>query len=121
MSEYTCRHCGMKFDRLYLGLMRHIQDIHPSKFSFDADIKPYYEAAMDYEDRHIQPQVSPAEKRARRKLFWIIVIVSMIVTFAATVAVMTMKGDNLILAGITALVWVAWIFLSCWIIKGLAE
>lgn len=120
MSEYTCRHCGLKFDTLYLGLMYHIQETHPAKYNFDADIKPYFEEAV-MEERHIRPQISPSERKARRRLFIGIVGASIFITLIATYAVMTLAGDVPILAGITALVWVAWIILSGLIIKGLVE
>ena len=120
MSEYTCRHCGAKFDRLYLGLQIHCQNAHPGKYNHALDIQPYYEEAV-MEERHIKPHISPAEKRARRNFLWVIVTASVLITLFATSAVMTMAGDSPILAGITAAVWVAWIMLSGVIIKGLAE
>ena len=124
MSEYeyyTCRHCGAKFDKLYLGLTKHCQETHPDKYRWDIDIKPYFEEAVMEEHRHIKPQISPAEKRARRNFLWVIVTASILITLFATYAVMSLAGDVPILAGITALVWVAWIMLSGFIIKGLAE
>ena len=121
MSEYTCRHCGAKFDTLYLGLTKHIQETHPAKYNFDADIRPYFEEAVMEEHRHIKPQISPAEKRARRRFLWVIVTASVLITLFATYAVMILAGDVPILAGITAAVWVALIMLSGFIIKGLAE
>ena len=75
----------------------------------------------EIEHRHVKPQISPAEKKARRVLSFGFVGVSILFTLIATYAVMTLAGESKILAGITAAVWVCWIMLSGFIIKGLAE
>lgn len=115
---YTCRHCGREFDKLYLGLQCHIQEIHPTKYNHARDIQPYIDALANAEI----PQLSPAEQRARRRLFWSITGATFVITAFATYAVVAMIDDNTpILAAVTALIWAAWVVLSVLIVKGLVE